>query len=570
MKRSCMGLLAALLMAMFYTSGLVEAWEFSTTASLRWFGQYGNQLGPNGFFGRYGMDNSSTGDYASTNGWLGAKLNDLVSGSAAGRQKMETHFYPEFRINTAARLRGKYRIADYDDPSASSYLNSTRPGVDVAISEGQWTLWWLSVQTPWGIVAYGKRPFTFGCGLQYNGQEDYTSESLLVTALYGPLRVGFGWYPWRQQPDNPFRRPASAAYQNVIGAKYDYPAAKTPYYNAFDMNGALAVSPSFFITYDSGSLSTGVLAEYYTFGAGAESRRSQAEAAAFPAYDTASLDGGAYVKYNNGRYFVNTEVDWIYSTTRYEASLDGTFNGTPPTRPNGTRSLFAPRYVEAWRCMAETGFVTGPVKTSFLYARLPGPDRRHGVLIDRQPYFYGFGNYGVFGPYSMVLNFYYGAGLDLMNLNGDGYMNDASVFGLRVDYAVASNLNAACSVFYAERVSPHGYGWGFIRPAPPVNGSAIQLTNFETVNAATFDAPSIPDGDLGWECDLAADWKLLEGWTLRMQGGLWFPGKWFNYACVDRSVSNWDKPAASNVFGVRPNRTIDPVLGLVFNVVADL
>ena len=35
-------------------------------------------------------------------------------------------------------------------------------------------------------------------------------------------------------------------------------------------------------------------------------------------------------------------------------------------------------------------------------------------LIDRQPYFYGFANNGLFMPYSLVMNFYYGGGLELV------------------------------------------------------------------------------------------------------------------------------------------------------------
>ena len=101
----------------------------------------------------------------------------------------------------------------------------------------------------------------------------------------------------------------------------------------------------------------------------------------------------------------------------------------------------------------ETGFMAGPAKASFIYAWLPGPDRRHGVLIDRQPYFYGFGNHGLFDPYSLVMCFYYGAGSGLFNLNTDGYMNDASILARRLDYAVASNLNLFGSFFWADRAS---------------------------------------------------------------------------------------------------------------------
>ena len=110
--------------------------------------------------------------------------------------------------------------------------------------------------------------------------------------------------------------------------------------------------------------------------------------------------------------------------------------------------------------MVETGFMAGPAKASFIYAWLPGPDRRHGVLIDRQPYFYGFANNGLFMPYSLVMNFYYGGGLNLYNLNTDGYMNDASIFAGRLDYAVASNLNVFGSFCWADRASGAGLWMG--------------------------------------------------------------------------------------------------------------
>ena len=172
-----------------------------------WKNRFVGQLGSNGFFGKYDLDNSSTGgNFASVNGWVSGKLNDLSSSSSAADQVMETNILTELRINPALRVRGEYRIGAFGDPIASSYTNSTSPGVQVAISEGQWTMWWVSAQTPWGIVVYGKRPFKFGCGLQYNGAEDLTSESLLLVAPTGPFRIGIGFYPWRQQPDNPFRQ----------------------------------------------------------------------------------------------------------------------------------------------------------------------------------------------------------------------------------------------------------------------------------------------------------------------------------------------------------------------------
>lgn len=543
--------------------GSAIAWEFSMEGELVWKGRFVGQLGSRGFFGEYDFDRSSTGgNYASTNGWVGAKLNDLSSSSNAADQVMETNVLPQLRLNEAVRLRGEYRIGAWNDPVASAYINSTMPGVQVAISEGQWTMWWFSAQTPWGIIVFGKRPFDFGCGLQYNGSEDLTSESLLLVAPYGPFRFGVGFYPWRQQPDNPFRQ----SQPNNSFPLSNIPTLGNPYFNPLDLNAILSVSPTVFFTYDAGPLSLGIMAEYFMYHRGPESQRLQTVREIFPTSDVVSTDGGAFVKYSNGRFFINAELDWLNRKTKYEPSQKGTFFGTPD-RMNGTGSLFAPRYIEAWRWMVETGVMAGPAKVSFIYSWLPGPDRRKGVLIDRQPYFYGFGNYGLFAPYSLVMNFYYGAGLDLFNLNTDGYMNDASILALRLDYAVASNLNIFTSFFWANRASAHGYGWGLIRPQPPDKkpphqGSRVQFLKLSIINAGTQEAPSIPDNNLGWEIDAGTDWQLLDGWKVRLIGGYWQPGKWFNYACIDKTVLNWDIPVEGNRFGINPDRVIDPIVAV--------
>jgi hypothetical protein len=519
-----------------------------------------SQLGPRGFFGKYDLDNSSTmGDYASANAWAGAKLNDLSSSSGVSEQNMETKIRPELKINEAMRLRGNYRIAAFGNPLASAYVNSTSPGAQVAFSEGQWTMWWVSAQTPWGIVVVGKRPFEFGCGLQYNGAEDLTSESLLFAAPVGPFRFGLGLYPWRRRPDSPFRQDQP---NNALPKPPD-----NPYFNPGDFNALLAMSPVAFFTCDAGPVSFGIMAEYFSYRMGPESQRLQVDRSAFVPTDVASTDGSVFLKYFNGRCFFNAEVDWVNRITRYQRSLNGTFFGTPD-RTDGTGSLFAPRYIESWRWMVETGLVMGPVKATIFYAWLPGPDRRHGVLIDRQPYFYGFGNYGLFSPYSTVMSFYYGAGLGLLNLNTDGYTNDASLLALRLDCAVAANLNTHVSICMADRQSAQGYGWGFIRPA--ATGSRVEFLNLSTINAANADVPSIPENSLGWEVDAGFDWQLLDGWVMRCVAGYWQPGKWFNYACIDKRVPNWDNPAAGNRFGINPDRVIDPVLAMRIQVLFEL
>ena len=50
--------------------------------------------------------------------------------------------------------------------------------------------------------------------------------------------------------------------------------------------------------------------------------------------------------------------------------------------------------------------------------------------------------------------------------------------------------------------------------------------------------PNITEHALGYEIDLGLNWKLLEGWQFSVVGAYWAPGKWFSYACIDRSRSN--------------------------------
>ncbi len=539
-----------LMLIVLFPGARASAWEFSLEGTLTWENLMLNQLGTNGFFGKCNADSSSTGgNFASANGWLGGKLNNLTSGANAARQPMETNFITEIKINEAVKLRGKYRIGQFGDPVSSSYLNSTAPGVNVAISEGQWTLWTAKLETPLVKVEFGKRRFRFGCGLQYNAEEDFTEESLELEAPFGPLMIGLGLYPWTQQPDNPFRRPP---------AFFNSPP-DNPYYNMLDQNSVLALSPQAFIRYDYGPMSLGVLARYYRYHRGPESKRLQVDRDAFPPSDVVSTDGGMYVKYNNGSFFFNAELDWINTITTFQRSQNGTFNSIPDNI-DGRGSLFSPDYINAWRWMIQTGVMAGPAGATFIYAWLPGPDRRNGVLIDRQPYFYGFGNYGVFRPYGLILNYNYGSGLGLYNLNTDGYTNDASIFAVRLDYAVAANMHFWETFFWADRVSPNGYGWGFIRPA--ATGSGVVFQNIGTLNAPSVDAPSIPDNNLGWEVNAGVLWQLLEGWTMRITGGYWQPGRWFNYACIDKTVPNSDIPSAANRFGINPNRTIARVMGM--------
>ena len=222
--------------------------------------------------------------------------------------------------------------------------------------------------------------------------------------------------------------------------------------------------------------------------------------------------------------------------------------------------------------MVETGFLAGPVKLSLLYAWSPGPDRRNGALIGRQSAAFVWhptfdthlDNYSVFVPYAQIFGYNYGSGLEAYNLSFNGYVRDARVLAARLDYAMAANLNLSATFFWAERTT-NGYGWGLIAPndtlMPPQFISIPNDGNIQFAINGAAGSPNIPDPSLGYEFNAGFEWMLLEKWTVQFLFGYWQPGKWFNYACIDRSVPAWNIPSAGNSFGTNPGKSIDPVIG---------
>jgi hypothetical protein len=589
-----------------------HAWDFLMKGAFDWKYEYYSQLGSNGFFGPYDVSNAlGLRREAAANGWLGIENHDglyqdqhpgVVSGSDASYNAMKLELSAEFRLNTAVGIKGRYRIGGSnvgnDDLQGDSwydvgpgfnteYVNSLIPGVNNPLAYGEWAMLWLTAKTPWGILIFGKRPFEIGCGLQYNS-EDATDESLLLVVPYGPLRFGVGFYPKLAGHMDFFdmpRRPDEAwsEYWRFL-KEYYWPSI------FWDKNGA-ANRLMAYVRYAAGPLNMGVGTRYTTLHFGSEGAYDITDE--IPTLDQADLEGWLFAKYTNGVFFLNTEVDFFNRIRKAHSTATGDILGYTPVQDGGG-SPFAPQYVEAWRFMVETGVLAGPAKLSLLYAYVPGPDRRHGVLIDRQPTTFPLvptepvyagsyydelrsqaiylnkhvGNLSVFRPYSLLLAYDYGSGLNCQDLNGNGSVTDASIIAARFDYAAAANLNMYLSFLYAERTS-HGWQWGCIWPydrslhfAPRRD---LQTPSVEFTNPI----PTIPDTALGWEIGFGLDWKLLENFLLTVRTAYWQPGRWFNYACVDRSVGNWRNQTAGNNWGVNPDRTIDPIFGTAVHIVTE-
>lgn len=512
---------------------------------------YASQAGPRGFFGPYDIDRGTpSGDLASLNGWFRRRM---LSGATAENSWTHLIVFPDLVVNPAVALHGTYQIGPFNNQMDQI---ATDPEAETVLPDGRWTRLWLTVNTPWGLLLYGKRGFQQGCGLQFGSgrtaeevleSDRRTVEIFQLETFFGPLSIAAGFYPWRR--------------------------GSRQYWNQEDHNAAQEFHVLGYVRYLAGSMDAGLGGFCWTFDDGPEAQRTARARASAPPSSTSATEGWIYLKYNNGRIFLNAEADWYYRTIRYQSSQDGTFYGQPAQPYAGGGSLFAPDFIESWRYMLECGLYAGPAKVSFLVTHIPGPERRHGILIRNQPFIQDpeRSAYGVFYPYCILMAKYYGAGIDSYR-----DMSAADVLAGQVSYMLASNLDLYGSLMYARRAS-QGFGWGYVMPTrvrdsgdPITTGPVFGILNF--ANRGNFDSPSptVPSRELGYELNIGVAWRLLENWNLHVRTAYWWPGTWFNYACIDKSVPGWTVPAAANNFGVNPNRVIDPVAGLELRIEARL
>ncbi len=248
-----------------------------------------------------------------------------------------------------------------------------------------------------------------------------------------------------------------------------------------DHNAARAVHVLAYVRYLAGPVDAGVGGFYWAFDDGPEAQRTAKARAQAPPSSTSATEGWLYVKYNSGRVFLNAEADWYYETVRYQSSQNGTFFGNPAIPYPGGGSLFAPQFVESWRYMLECGGFAGPVKVSLLLTHMPGPERRHGILIRKQPYIQepARSAYGVFYPYCLLMAKYYLAGVDSFR-----DMSAADVVAAQFSYMLASNLDVYTSLMYARRAS-QGYGWGYVMPTR-LNQSGEPITDSRVYGMLNF------------------------------------------------------------------------------------
>ncbi|MBI5249859.1 MAG: hypothetical protein HY912_10225, partial [Desulfomonile tiedjei] len=298
-------LAAALSVSVFMLAPAASAWEFTMDGTYTWQYEYRTDLGSTGFFGPFNVDAGFTGAANSLNSWTGGQNNadTMNSGADAAWNVMYMTTNMDLRVNPAIRVRGQYYIGSWalptpsvttgpaaavaGNPVASFYFNYTAPGIQRSFSPGYWNQLWLTAQLPWGTLTLGKRPSVFGTGLSWNGAENRASESFSLTTSYGPLRIGIGFYPAREGDDG---------YYNRFGDKNNN--------RLYDVGCPV-------LTYRNGPVDMGLLLNWVRRHRGPERRiRTAAVKANEDVRERDDFYGGAYIKYNNGRFFANSEFDW--------------------------------------------------------------------------------------------------------------------------------------------------------------------------------------------------------------------------------------------------------------------
>jgi len=649
MKKVRTVLLAGLLIAALCAPA--HAWEFAMTGNLQWNYDYLAQGGPNGFFGTQNVvtaglagavpnpagpvlaaaqgtvpylinqPNATVPNWAAANTWAGYRLLSgtqmgLVTGLDASVSWMRMTMNPEIRVNPAVRIRGQYVIGGYQtynggaaglsdvggntfgvalgsngEMGSGVYITQqTANAISRPISTGYWQMLWATAQTPWGILVFGKRPFTFGTGLIGDGEHTCSSESLAIVAPYGPLRIGIFAHPYRQGVFLNSQFNLSGAGTAQVGGLANNTSG-TAYPKLWDASNIRLQLPQMglFVTYSNGPLDAGFSYQYWQNHQGPEVAGNLTAQATLPTIDSVIEGGNIFAKYNNGRFFFNAELEWNRWDNRYTLPLVRQASDNPA----GLGDPYQPVFDEDWSVLTEFGFLCGPAKTSFLYTWIPGPDRRNGIWISKTSWpNIAFGaptcNYLVFLPYSYLMGYTYAGGLGFRNLYGEGGIQDATVIATRLDYAIAANLNWYGSGIWAWRNSG-AWPWGTLTidagSLGSINGAnAVQAFGISNQagravqNRGAVRAPNIPDNNLGWEVTTGVDWKLLEGLTMNIRGAYWQPGEWFKFACLDRGVvtaptvlanmhaillpAAGDGAGIGSAWGVNPAKTIDPIWAL--------
>jgi len=545
-----------------------NAWEFTTSGEFEYRYRYVARTGPNDLFGNVNTAQSFGSSGVTTIGLAGPILN-IVSpegysskGSSGSLLDQRLIISPTIKVNPAITIKSEYALQGNLNAPLNSYYpsyagwivpTSRGPETEAGFSFGQWRSAWIVAQTPIGTISAGRRPFGFGLGWSGFHVDDFTTSSIQLTVPYGPLSFLFaydladtGEYTDPLDVRNVNLTPLTATsawdtneirkWNVYAGLKYMSADLDIGYLSRFIYYQHIHATPALVVT---------TLRDDQTASFAAQFLGPQDSGE--PIYgDISFLQQTLYAKYFNGRFFLNAEY---------------TLQNVNAKRTGGREISGWPKAYEV-----ELGAVAGPVKTSLAYFYRSGHDRSGAVLNttsqngttvtgaivnDTWNQYILFGGGGeAISPYAYLIGLY-GGGNNAYDRVGKPTFLDFRAAAIRLDYAVASNLNIYGSFLYAQRASTTGTWKG------QFNGG---------VGQAITTGDNIPDSNLGTELGLGIDWKLLENLSLNTRFAYWEPGAWFKYAyqdlaSINTSASGGAPGAGVQAIPVTPGRSIDPIMG---------
>lgn len=564
MKRFLVLLMAGVLVAAFTVPAL--AFEFSLKGQYEQRVQYFSRIGDRDLFGIASLQDAGgpaigfagMNKYRGTMATPGAGLtvanpaatNTVDVDSATRRiiraggslyecdtlqEEMRVVLKPTFRVNKAIRVYGSYNIGGIRNrygpvlanPGAAPYVfgvgsNGIPPfekygmmrasnNADDTALMGSWDQLRATIQLPWGVISIGQKDFPLGIGAAFGYV--VKGDSLLFVVPYGPFR----FLPTVWVARSIFEEDNGGAMSTTPdkGDKWDvFGGCLFTYTNGpLEIGGGavmqqLDVTRGYMMTLMNTVLPPAVPGRAAIIAAQGHN-------------DTEILARGAFMKYNNGRFFAN----WQYFNMRIDDHHVGAL----------------PVYTEAYHFATEAGVVVGPMKIGLIYGLASGPVLNLGNATQ------AYGTWGVFheflDPYNFLMFHTYGGGNNAFTTGFDsddhGSMTDAYCFAGRIDYACASNLNLYLSYMWAHRLEVAGTLAGSTLSSGAAAGTAGVGAAYTVAAAQQWKAnhgygaspnPYVDDGFIGYEWNVGVDWKLLEGLTLKQRYSFWQPGEWFDQA----------------------------------------
>ena len=595
------------------------AWDISIRGDLSTRYTYILRTGPNDIFGNANAAQSLTGTTNTTpprgnpatpnnppvtSIGLSGPLNNVVApevlsskGADAAWVEQTLNLYPKITINPAVTVYSTVSLSgslngiysggpNWVDPPHYGGFRPTSRSSDgnTAIAVPVIRNLWTSMQTPWGLLKTGRYPLSFGLGWATFHESDNNLSLISLSVPYGPFSFFAGHslansgdatdpYDQRNRNKGLFSIPGSTdqnkarSWDSIYAITYRAPALEIGALNRIITYHNIHARPQGSNTFrDDRSLSFASLLDGNTLATqgNANTTRRNPDTGALPIYgDVSLIQLSLWSKYesdtNSRRFFVNSEFtqQWLM------------------VQRNGGRPISGTPY--AWNI--ETGIIAGPAKFTLANFYKSGHDRRGNQLdlgsptgsptstssaqttgpqfpfvYDQSSEFITLeGSNTAIAPYTWLLG-YYGAGNNAYDPSGSPTYTDINAYAARFDYALAANLNVFTTYLYALRASNTATTWA------QYTGGLVPSTN---------TGPNVPDNMVGQEMIVGLSWKLLENVTLDTTAAVLLPGKWWNFAYADYSMtpggntnSNNGNNQPGNTTLANPGRSIDSMFGM--------